>query len=165
MQGNIISKANESLIQEYLDIAANDSENLVRTMGLMSDDCVWVIETTGDEYRGREEIEAFVGIAMSGRAHQDQYHIQISKWFTDGEHLCIEYTHGAVLTGVYSAGIKTKIKQGTLRYCITFHMRGGKFDWVHEYIQGTTFLSNLILPVGIKRLRRLVDKKLSKSKL
>jgi ketosteroid isomerase-like protein len=164
MPENMLSKANEALIQEYLDIVANDSENLDRTMGLMTDDCVWVMEPTGDTYIGREEIKAFVGTAMSGRTHQAQYSLQISNWFTDGEHLCIEYTHGAILTGVYTAGIKAKLKKGTSRYCITYHLRDGKFDWAHEYIQGTTFLTHLMMPLILKRLKRLVEKNLSRSK-
>ncbi len=90
MQENVISQANEALIQEYLDIVANDSENLDRTMSLMADDCVWVMEPTGDTYSGREEIKAFVSTAMSGRIHENQYGIQISNWFTNGEDLCIE---------------------------------------------------------------------------
>jgi ketosteroid isomerase-like protein len=164
MQGNTLSQANEALIQEYLDIVAHDSENLERTMGLMADDCVWVIEPTGDTYRGKEEIKVFVGTAMSGRTHKDQYHIQITNWFTNGEYLCIEYTHSAILTGVYTAGIKAKLKPGTSRYCITYHMRDGKFDWAHEYIQGTTFLTHLLMPLVLKRLKRLVEKKLSRRK-
>ncbi len=164
MQGNTLSPANEQLIQEYLDIVAHDSENLDRTMGLMTDDCVWVIEPTGDTYRGREEIEAFVSTAMSGRTHQGQYRIQITNWFTNGEYLCIEYTHGAILTGVYTAGIKAKLKPGISGYCITFHMRDGKFDWAHEYIQGTTLLTYLLMPLALKRMKRLVEKKLSQTK-
>jgi ketosteroid isomerase-like protein len=164
MQRKPLSQANEALIQEYLAIVANDSENLDRTMGLMTDDCVWVMEPTGDTYSGREEIKTFVGAAMSGRTHQGQYSIQISNWFTDGEYLCIEYTHGAILTGVYTAGIKAKLKPGTSRYCITFHMRDGKFDRAHEYIQGTTFLTHLVMPLVLKRMKRLVEKKMSKRK-
>ncbi len=164
MQGKALNQANEVLIQEYLDIVANDSENLDRTMGLMADDCVWVMEPTGDTYRGREEIEVFVGIAMSGRTHQGHYRIQVSHWFTDGEYLCIEYTHGAKLTGVYSAGIKAKLKPGISRYCITFHMRDGTFDWAHEYIQGTTLLTNFAMPLMLKRMKRLAEKKLSRRK-
>lgn len=142
---------------------AHDSENLDRTMRLLADDCVWVMEPTGDTYSGREEIQAFVAVAMSGRIHTGQYHIQIDHWFTDGEYLCIEYTHGAISTGVYTAGIKAKVHPGTLRYCITYHMRDGKFDSAHEYIQGTTFLTNLAMPFMLKRMKRLTETKLSRS--
>lgn len=160
MQRKPLSPANEALIQDYLDLVAHDSENLDRTMGLMTDDCVWVMEPTGDTYHGREEISAFVGTAMSGRTHQDHYRIQISNWFTDGEYLCIEYTHGAVLTGAYTAGIKAKLRPGTSRYCLTFHMRDGQFDRVHEYIQGTMFLTHLVMPLVLKRMKRLVEEKM-----
>jgi hypothetical protein len=32
-----------------LDLVANDSENLERTMSYLSDDCVWVMEPGGTE--------------------------------------------------------------------------------------------------------------------
>lgn len=159
MEANKLTKANEDLIQEYLDIVEHDSENLARTLGLLTDDCAWEMEPTGDTYRGKQEIEAFVNVAMSGRIHAGQYSIQITNWFTNGEQLCIEYTHGGISTGVYSAGLKVKFKQGVARYCITFHLRDGKFDRVHEYIQGTTFLANLAMPLALKRMKRLADKK------
>jgi hypothetical protein len=66
------------------------------------------------------------------------------------------------LTGVYTAGIKAKFEQGLARYCITYHMRDGKFDRMHEFIQATTFLANLAMPFMLKRIQRLADKKLSR---
>ena len=47
MEANKLTKANEELIQEYLDIVEHDSENLERTMRLFSDDCIWEMEPTG----------------------------------------------------------------------------------------------------------------------
>jgi hypothetical protein len=51
MQRKTLSQANEVLIQEYLDIVANDSKNLDRTLDLMTDDCMWVMEPTGDTWQ------------------------------------------------------------------------------------------------------------------
>ena len=34
------NEANAALVREWLDIVANDSENLERTMQCMTDDCV-----------------------------------------------------------------------------------------------------------------------------
>lgn len=133
-------------------------------MRLFADDCIFEMEPTGDVYNGKQEIEAFVNVAMSGRTHSGQYSIKITNWFTDGEQLCIEYTHGGISTGVYTAGIKAKFKQGVARYCITYHMHDGKFDRMHEFIQGTTFLANLAMPLALKRMKRLADKKYSKNK-
>ena len=39
METDKLSKANQALIHEYLDIAVNASENLERTMDLLSEDC------------------------------------------------------------------------------------------------------------------------------
>ena len=161
METNKLSKANETLIQEYLDIVEHDSENLERTMHLFADDIVFELEPTGDVYRGKTAMQAFVDVAMSGRAHSGQYSIKITNWFTDGEQLCIEYTHGGILTGVYTAGIKARFEQGVARYCITYHMCDGKFDRMHEFIQGTTFLANLAMPFMLKRIKRLADRQLA----
>jgi len=145
-----------------LDIVEHDSENLERTMRLYTDDIQFELEPTGDVYRGKQAMQAFVDGAMSGRTHTGQYSIKITNWFTDGEQLCIEYTHGSIFTGVYSAGIKARFEKGVLRYCITYRMRDGKFDRMHEFIQGTTFIANLALPFALKRIKRLVDKKLAR---
>ena len=157
-----LSKANSELIREYLDIVEHDSENLERSMRLFADDILFELEPTGDVYRGKAAMQAFVDVAMSGRTHSGQYTIQITNWFSDGEQLCIEYTHGGILTGVYSAGLQARFKQGVARYCITYHMRDGKFDRMHEFIQGTAFLANLAMPFMLKRIKRLADRKLAR---
>ena len=80
------NEANAALVREWLDIVANDSENLERTMQCMTDDCVWVMEPGGTEYHGAREIRAFVEIAMAGRTHdKGQHRLQITNWFADSE--------------------------------------------------------------------------------
>ncbi len=164
MNMKTLSMENETLIQDYLDLAAHDSENLERTMGLLSDDCTWVMEPTGDIFRGKAELRSFVRTAMGGRTYQSGYQVEITGWFTDGENLCVEYTHGAVLSGAFLAGFKPAIKPGITRYCLTFHMRDGKFDQVHEYINATSFWIAAGLPLALKYLRRLVDRDTAKNK-
>jgi ketosteroid isomerase-like protein len=98
--------ANAALVKELLDIMKNDSENLERTMSLVADDCVLVMEPGGSEYHGSEEVRAFVGLSISGRTHDATHKIEVLNWFADGENLCVEYTHGARLTGKAFAGIR-----------------------------------------------------------
>jgi hypothetical protein len=52
MQKNIEIQANQAVIYELLDLMVNDSENLERTLKLLIDDCVWVMEPGGTEYHG-----------------------------------------------------------------------------------------------------------------
>ena len=159
------NEANEALVKELLDIVANDSENLERTLKCLSDDCVWVMEPGGTQYHGIGEIEAFVGIAISGRTHNKSKHrIEITNWFADSENLCVEYTHGAILTGKFTAGIRGTIKAGVSRYCITYHIRNGKFDRVHEYINATSWALNGLAPLALAYLRRLTTKRVAKKK-
>lgn len=77
-----LSEPNRALVAEWLDILANDSENLDRTMRCMTDDCIWIMEPGGTEYRGFAQIRAFVGIAMSARMHdRGQHKLQVTNWF------------------------------------------------------------------------------------
>ena len=88
---------NNALVEELLDIVANDSENLERTLKCFTDDCVWMMEPGGTEYHGIKEIKAFVAIAMSARRHDSGEHrIEITNWFANDTNLCVEYTHGLI---------------------------------------------------------------------
>ena len=158
------SETNQKLVKAMLDLVANDSENLERTMSYLTEDCVWIMEPGGTEYHGTEELKAFIGTAMSGRTHdQGRHKIEITNWFATGENLCIEYTHGALLTGTYTFGYKGKIKAEVSRYCITYHLREGKIDRVHEYINSTSWLYSCLMPIMLGRLHRLAMKKLTKN--
>ena len=163
MQGNKLNKANETLVREMLDLMANDSENLERTMKYLTDDCIWVMEPGGTEYHGAAQLRGFVGIAMLGRAHDKNHKIEILNWFADEENLCVEYTHGLVSTGTFTAGLKVKLKTGVTRYCITYHMRDGKIDRVHEYINSSSWWLNCLMPIALAYLHRLTKKKLAKA--
>ena len=56
-------------------------------------------------------------------------------------------------------GFKGKIKTGVLRYCMAYHLREGKIDRVHEYINASSWWLNFFLPVMLAYLRRRVTKK------
>lgn len=152
-----------ALVEELLDLMANDSENLERTMRLLTDDCTWVIEPGVTEYHGSNKIRAFVSVAMSGRKHDETHKIQILNYFADNENVCIEYAHGAVLTGKMTAGIKRELKPGQARYCMTYHIKSGKFDRVHEYINSPSIWLSFLSPIGLKYLHWQTMRKMSKT--
>jgi SnoaL-like domain len=155
--------ASDALVAELLDLMVNDSENLERTMDLLTDDAVWVLEPGGIEYHGAREIRTFVRIAMAGRTHDQSNRIEITNWFADDENLCVEYGHGAVTTGSYTAGMRVTLTAKSTRYCITYHIRDGQFDRVHEYINGTSWWLNLLTPVGLGLLNRRVRRELART--
>lgn len=163
-EGKNLSAATQSLIREQLDLMFNDSENLERTMKLIGDDCVWVMEPGGSEYRGYDEVKAFVETAMSGRTHDAGHKLELLNWFADNENLCVEYTHGARLTGKSFGGLRGNLKTGVSRYCITYHYRDGKIDRVHEYINSTSSWLGIIMPYALGRLHGTSMKKLVKKK-
>ncbi len=164
MQETMPGPANEALVKELLDLMVNDSENLERVMKWLTDDCVWVMEPGGTEYHGAAQIKGFVEIAMSTRTHDTgQHRIEILNWFATGEHICIEYTHGLLSTGAFTGGLKGKIKTGVLRYCLTYHLRDGKIDRVHEYINASAWWLNCLVLIVLAYLHRLTKKKLAQA--
>lgn len=160
----MVDGVNEVLVLEMLDLMVNDSENLERTLKHLTDDCVWVMEPGGTEYHGMEQLRTYIEIAMSSRGHDTGTHrIEVLNWFTAGENLCIEYTHGLVSTGKLLPRSIGGVEAGVLRYCITYHIRDGKFDRVHEYINSTSVLWNFFMPILLGRLHRRTMKKLAGS--
>ncbi len=158
-----LKEETKALLKELIDLMVNDSENLERTMKLLTDDCIWVIEPGVTEYHGSRELRAFVGTAMSGRKHDEQHKIEILNHFADNENICIEYTHSAVLTGEMTAGMRGTLKPGAARYCMTYHIKDGKFDRVHEYINSPSVWLSFLSPIALKYLHWQTMKKLSKT--
>ena len=144
MQKNIETQANQAVIEELLDLMTNDSENLTRTLKLLTDDCVWVMEPSGTEYYGIAQIRTFAGIAMHLRGHDEGDHrVAILNCFSAGENFCIEYSHGMLstetVTSAITSGLNGGIPTGILRYCMVYHTRDGKIDRVHEYINSSSW--------------------------
>ena len=132
---------NEKLILEYLDIAVNASENLERTMDLLSDNCTWYITPPGIAFTGKKQLRSFTGMAMGSRSHNADSKVEIRNWFADGDNFCVEYFHGAILTGLRIHVVEN--------VCLVCHMQSGKFDRIHEYVD--TSQSSLI-GLGLKLL-------------
>src|SRR4051794_24259738 len=142
------------LIAEYFDIVKTD--NYQRFGDIITDDCVFSLMPIGHTFKGRRDVMGFVLAAGGARRHDNKSHVEITNWFTAGDHFCVEYTHHLM---VRPFGYRTKIDG----YCMVFHMQGGKFDEIREYINPsgvvmsilTTYLLRL-LPVAarIKMKRR-----------
>lgn len=126
MLGPKLSEANEALIREYLDIAANHPEDLERTMNILTDDCVWTLTPPGLAFNGKAQLRPFVKMAMGSRTHKGKYKVEIRTCFTNGEYVCVEYFHGAIATRFHFKVVEN--------VCLVCHMRDGKFDSVHEYV-------------------------------
>ena len=134
----MISKANETLIQEYLEIAAG-SDDIDLWTKLITDDCVFVVMPGGYTFRGSPEVALFAKTAGGMRTHDQENTIRITNWFTDGEKLCVEYTHG--FNSLFGLPIKVR-DAGS--FCLVFHMREGKFDSVREFIDTGGVLKSLL---------------------
>jgi len=157
MEGHNIAKVNDGLINEFVDAMAADDK--VRVLKLISDHCTWLVVPWGYTAKGREEVEAFLGVAETTRTHKDQgQKIEINRWFTDDEYLCVEITNVASLSFLPNVKASQPI-------CLVLHMSGGKFDSVHEYFSAPFPLNLLIRLVPlITRIRlaaRRRPKKLS----
>jgi limonene-1,2-epoxide hydrolase len=144
------SSANEALIKAFIDaMRADDKERVLR---LISDDCIWLVVPWSYTARGYEEVAAFLGVAQATRTHERTkgQHIEINKWFTDGEHLCVEITNIASFSWLKSI-------KAAQRICLVLHMRNGTFDQVHEYFKAPfpiSLIIRLVPLVARMRLRR-----------
>jgi hypothetical protein len=128
----MLTRANDSLIQEYLEIA-EVTDDIGRFSTLITDDCSWTLQPTGYTFKGSEQVMAFAKMAGSMRVHDRENRIRITNWFTDGENLCVEYNHGAIVRR-----LRLRV---TIHVCLVFHMRDGKFDRVREYCTFRDFLT------------------------
>ena len=124
MENQKISKENEILIKEYLDMAENDSENYNRFDALLSDDCVWALMPPSIAIEGLESVKKFVKLAMGSRTHKKETYVKITNWFTDGDNFCVEYYHSAFV-------FIFKVKENV---CLVCKMNNGKFEKVNEYV-------------------------------
>jgi len=148
-----LKEENENLIKEYLDIAVNASEDFERFLKILTDDCVYRITPPGRVFRGKDQLRAFVKKAMGSRTHTIESKIEIRNWFTDGENLCVEYYHGALATK-----LRIKIRENV---CFVFHMRDGKFDRLHEYVDTS---GSILVGFGLKLLPLITKGESSKPK-
>ena len=154
MQGNTLSKANETLIQKYLEIATV-TDNMDQFAQLIADDCVWVMMATGHIFKGFEQVSSLAKTAGGTRAHDEKYKVKILNWFTDGEHFCVEYHHGAIIKGLHI--------KGTINICLVCHMQDGKFDRIREYVHAHGTLFKLVMSLGLRVLPLMVKRKPSRA--
>jgi ketosteroid isomerase-like protein len=145
--GTSLSPANEDLIQTYLEIATV-TDDMDRFSQLITSDCVWVMMPTSHAFTGFEQVSALAKTAGGTRAHDEANRVRILNWFTDGEHFCVEYEHGAI--------IRRLRVRGKINICLVCHMRDGKFDRIHEYVHAHGVLFKLIMGLGLRVLPLMV---------
>ena len=149
----MVNAENEKLIKEYLDIAVNASEDIDRFSELLSDDCIWFITPPGVTFSGKEQVKSFSKMAMGSRSHNENNKVEIRNWFADDENFCVEYFHGAIVTKFHISV--------TENVCLVCHMRDGKFDRIHEYVDTSR---SILISLGLKLLPLMVKKKSSNDK-
>jgi ketosteroid isomerase-like protein len=146
----MLIEANEALIEQYRQIVKTD--DIDRFSTLITDDCTWTLHPTGYTFNGSAQVMAFAKIAGGTRIHDDAHRVEITNLFTDGVNLCVEYDHGFIL-----AGLRLK---GSIRICLVFHMRHGKFDRVNEYIDiGRSAWLTFVAVAGLQFLTWRVKRK------
>ncbi len=141
------NQPDQQLIQTYLEIVATD--NYEGFTSLLTDDCIFSLMPIGYTVRGRQEIANFVEMAGNSRRHDAQAQVRISNWFTDGQQLCVEYDHTAIVKALQ---IRMKIDG----YCWVFRIRDGKFDAIREYINPSHLSMSLLTIILLRFLPLLI---------
>src|SRR5258708_11034918 len=150
MQENVISQANEALIQAYLEIVATDDYKDFGT--LLTDDCTFSLMPIGYTFKGRQEVMAFVETAGNRRRHDKQSNIVIRNQFTDGDYLCVEYEHSLIINALH---VRSKIDG----YCLVFHFRDEKVDAVREYINPSRLPCGFFTVIVLRLLPLIPERK------
>jgi|SRR5579859_667645 len=141
----MIDAANSALVREYLDVATHASEDLDRFAKLLTDDCVWTITPPGISFGGKAQVTAFTQMAMGSRSHSAGSQVEIRNWFADEDNFCVEYFHAALITRFHV--------RVTENVCLVCHMRDGKFDRIHEYVDTS---QSILIGLGLRLLPLMV---------
>ena len=137
MTSNMKSETTK-LVEEYLEIAAV-ADDIERSAHLITDDIAYTLSPGGHVFRGAKAMAVFAKTTGGERRHDAGYKINITNWLADDGNLCIEYTHG--FNSLFGLPIKVR---NAAAICLVFHIREGKFDRLHEYIDpGGAFKSML----------------------
>jgi ketosteroid isomerase-like protein len=136
---------NEQLIKAYFRMVEEDDYAAVGS--ILTDDATWTIVPIGYTWSGRHAIESMALAAGRRRRHDERSHVEIKNWFTNGEHLCVEYKHKLIVGGL-------RLRLTVDGYCLVLHMRDGRFDAIREYIN-PPMAAGLIMYVLLPVLPRL----------
>jgi ketosteroid isomerase-like protein len=145
---------NEQLIEAYFRMVEQDDYPGVGA--ILTDDATWTIMPIGHTWTGRRAIESMAMAAGRSRRHDERSHIEFKNWFTDGEHLCVEYTHKLVVP-------RLGLRLTADGYCLVFHMRDGRFDAIREYINPPNIAARLAMYVLLPLLPYLSRRRLARS--
>jgi len=137
---------NEQLIEAYFRMVEEDDYAAVGSF--LTDDATWTIVPIGYTWSGRHAIESMALAAGRRRRHDERSHVEIKNWFTDGEHLCVEYKHKLIVGGL-------RLRLTVDGYCLVLHMRDGRFDAIREYINPPNMAAGLLLYVLLPVLPHL----------
>jgi ketosteroid isomerase-like protein len=146
--------ANEQLIEAYFRTVEED--DYAGLGSILTDDATWTIVPVGYTWTGRRAIESMAMAAGRTRRHDQRSNIEIKNWFTDGEHLCVEYKHRLI---VGRLGLRLAVDG----YCLVFHMRDGRFDAIREYINPPNIAAGLMMYVLLPLLPYLSRRRLKRS--
>jgi ketosteroid isomerase-like protein len=142
---------NDELIQAYFRMVEQDDYAGVGS--ILTDDATWTIVPIGYTWAGRRAIESMALAAGRTRRHDERSHIEITNWFTDGEHLSVEYKHKLLVPGL-------RLRLTVDGYCLIFHMRDGRFDAIREYINPPNIAAGVLMYVLLPLLPYLSRRRL-----
>jgi len=146
--------ANAQLIDSYFRMVAEDDYAGVGS--ILTEDATWTIVPIGYTWTGRRAIESMAVAAGRRRRHDERSHVEIKNWFTDGEHLCVEYKHKLIVRGL---GLRLTADG----YCLVFRMRDGRFDAIREYINPPNIAAGLMMYALLPLLPHLSRRRLARA--
>ncbi len=146
--------SHQPLIETFFRMVEEDDYASIGS--IVTDDATWTLMPIGYTWTGRREIESLAIGAGGMRRHDSRSRIEITNWFADDGHLCVEYRHTAIVRGL---GLRLTIDG----YCLILHIRDGRFDSIREYINPRNAAVALLIRALLPLLPMVTRRRLSRS--
>jgi ketosteroid isomerase-like protein len=126
-------------------VKAMTSDDVDGMVKLFAPDGEWIIEATGETFRGLDQIRQLATRSIAARAHGKGLGIKPTNVFTnaEGTKLCWEYVHEGDVTDRWLASSSHKPAPGTtfkLPIILICDLREGKLVTIREYFDLLTLL-------------------------
>ncbi len=128
-----VAKIKDEFIKTFL--ADDDPHQLDRFASLISPDCEWTLMFTLEKIRGSAAMMMFARQAVASRDHPKGLGMEFTNSFNTEDQILAEYIHRGIITG--EGAKRYGVPDGSIGevpICLVMHVKDGKIDRVHEYL-------------------------------
>jgi ketosteroid isomerase-like protein len=127
--------AHEDFMEKFKKTFLSQDSDINGFMELLDPNCEWIIEASGETFRGYGNFKEFAERSKAARTHTSEVQMVPTTFFATESYFVIEYMHNAITTEKWTTSTSQPPKGLTLHIpiCIIAHFKGERLDWIHEY--------------------------------